>query len=86
MGIDNGLNYLAVCSIGTTSLFFRGNEAAFVRRKFASRRRSLGQNKKIYAIKKSKDKESRWMKNMNHKISRQIVDFALENGVRLIRM
>jgi len=58
MGIDIGLNYLAVAAIGTTSLFFRGNEAAFVRRRFAARRRRLGKEKLLYAIKKSKHKES----------------------------
>jgi putative transposase len=86
MGIDVGLNYLAVASIGTNSLFFLGNEAAFVRRKFASRRKALGKNKLLYTIKKSKNKESQWMKELNHKISRKIVTFALTNGVRLIRM
>lgn len=86
MGIDVGLNYLAVAMVGTTSLFFKGNEAAFIRRKYASKRRVLGQNKKLDAIRKSKNKESQWMKELNHVISRKIVNFALENGVRLIRM
>ena len=86
MGIDVGLNYLAVASVGTTSLFFNGNETAFIRRKFASIRRQMGKNKCLNAIIKSKDKESRWMKDVNHKISRQIVVFAQANGVRLIRM
>jgi putative transposase len=86
MGIDVGLNYLAVATVGTTSLFFRGNEAAYRRRSYAARRRSLGQQKKLYAIKKSKDKESRWMKDINHKMSRQIITFAQMNGVHLIRM
>jgi IS605 OrfB family transposase len=38
------------------------------------------------ASRKSKDKESRWMKDHNHKISRQIVNFAVANGVEIIRM
>lgn len=86
MGIDIGLRNLAVASIGTTSIFFPGNEMAYRRRRFASRRRKLGTMKKLHAIRKSKNKESDWMKDTNHKISRQIVDFALENGVHLIRM
>jgi len=86
MGVDVGLNYLAVAAIGTASLFFRGNEAAFVRRRFAARRRRLGKEKLLYAIKKSKHKESQWMRDLNHKISRKIVNFAAENGVRCIRM
>ncbi|MCM3790557.1 RNA-guided endonuclease TnpB family protein [Domibacillus indicus] len=86
MGIDVGLNYLAVASIGTSSLFFKGNEAAFIRRRFTSRRKTLGRNKLLSVIKDSKNKESQWMKNLNHTISRQIVHFAAENGVRCIRM
>ena len=86
MGVDVGLNYLAVSSVGTESLFFKGNETAFIRRKFASIRRQMGKNKCLHAIIKSKDKESRWMKDVNHKISRQMVDFAKANGVHLVRM
>ena len=86
MGIDIGLRQLAVASIGTTSFFFPGGDMAYRRRRFASRRRKLGQAKKLYAIRKLKNKESEWMKDTNHKISRQIVNIALENGVHLIRM
>lgn len=86
MGIDVGLNYLAAASVGTKTLFFCGNKAAFIRRRFSSRRKKLGKLKLISVIKKSKNKESQWMKNLNHKMSRQIVNFAAENGVRCIRM
>lgn len=86
MGIDLGLRYVAVASVGTKSLFFKGNQIAFVRRRFSARRRKLGKAKKLPAIRKSKNKESRWMKDRNHKISRQIVNFALVNGVGVIRM
>ncbi|TQR09856.1 RNA-guided endonuclease TnpB family protein [Psychrobacillus soli] len=86
MGIDIGLRQLAVATAGTTSIFFPGNEMAYRRRRFASRRRKLGEAKKLHTIRKSKNKESEWMKDANHKISRHIVDFALENGVHLIRM
>ncbi|VEF49419.1 transposase [Bacillus freudenreichii] len=86
MGVDLGLRQLAVASIGTSSLFFRGKEMAFKRRRFASRRRKLGKAKKLIVIRKSKRKESNWMRDTNHKVSRQIIKFALENGVHLIRM
>jgi putative transposase len=86
MGIDLGLRYIAVASVGTKSLFFKGSQVAFVRRRYAARRRKLGKAKKLQAIRKSKDKESRWMKDQNHKISRQIVNHALVNGVGVIRM
>jgi putative transposase len=86
MGIDLGLRYLAVASVGTKSRFFKGNTCAFVRRRFVSRRRKLGKAKKLDAIRKSKNKESRWMRDLNHKISRQIVNFAITHGVGTIRM
>lgn len=86
MGVDVGLRYLAVASIGTKSLFFNGKHASFVRRKFSSRRKKLGKAKKITVIKKSKNKESRWMTDLNHKISRSIVNEAIRNGVSLIRL
>ncbi|SFJ32209.1 transposase, IS605 OrfB family, central region [Thermoflavimicrobium dichotomicum] len=86
MGIDLGLKYIAVASVGTKSWFFKGNQVAFVRRRFAAKRKKLGKSKKLSAIKKSKNKESRWMKDQNHKISRQIIDHALANGVGIIRM
>jgi transposase len=86
MGIDLGLRYLAVASVGTKSLFFKGNRCAYIRRRYAARRRKLGKTKKRNPIRKSKDKESRWMKDHNHKISRQIVNFAVANGVGIIRM
>jgi IS605 OrfB family transposase len=86
MGIDLGLRYLAVASIGTKSLFFKGNQCAYIRRRHAARRRKLGKARKLEAIRKSRNKESRWMKDHNHKISRQIINFAVANGVGIIRM
>ncbi|WP_396120296.1 IS200/IS605 family accessory protein TnpB-related protein [Domibacillus indicus] len=72
--------------MGTKTLFFRGNEPAFIRRTFSSRRKKLGKLKLLSVIKKSKNKESQWMKDLNHKMSRQIVHFAAENGLRCVRM
>jgi len=86
MGIDLGLKNLATASVGTTSLFFNGKHVAFKRRFYSARRKKLGKAKKLTAIKKSKDKESQWMRDKNHKISRQIVDFSLRHGVSKIRM
>jgi putative transposase len=86
MGIDLGLRYIAVASVGTKSLFFKGNPCAFIRRRYTALRRKLGKVKKLDAIRKIGNKESRWMKDMNHKISRQIINFAIANGVGLIRM
>jgi transposase len=50
MGIDLGLRYLAVASVGTKSLFFKGNRCASIRRRYAARRLKLGKGKKLDAI------------------------------------
>lgn len=43
-------------------------------------------DKKLNAIKRINDKESRIMKDINHKISKQIVDFAVENNCGTINL
>jgi transposase len=80
LGIDLGLRYLAVASVGTQSLFIKGNRCAYIRRRYAARRWKLGKAKKLDAIRKSKDKESRWMKDHNHKISRQELFHVIFGG------
>lgn len=38
------------------------------------------------AIRKLDDKEQRWMKDKDHKVSREIVHFAVENKASVIRL
>src|SRR5438128_8569292 len=57
-----------------------------IERQFYSRRKKLQKAKKIQAIKKSKGKESRWMKDITHKLSRQIVNHANAQGVGTIKV
>ncbi|SDE06826.1 transposase [Sporomusa acidovorans] len=77
MGIDLGLKIpaVAVTQDGKTKFFGNGRQNKFIKRKHRSARRKLGKLKKLKAIKKRHDKEQRWMKDQDHKISRQIVDF-----------
>lgn len=80
VGVDLGLNNIAVCydkEQGKTE-FCSGKEVRYYRTKYASRRKSLGKAKKLSAIRKSKNKERRWMKDFNHKLSRRIIKFALK--------
>ncbi|PTQ54107.1 MAG: Mobile element protein [Hydrogenibacillus schlegelii] len=85
-GIDMGLRYLAVVNAGGETLFFPGDQAASVRRRYHALRRRMGKAKAIKAIRQMKDKEARWMKDQDHKISRAIVDWCLARGVGIIRM
>ncbi|MCM3079965.1 RNA-guided endonuclease InsQ/TnpB family protein [Brevibacillus invocatus] len=88
MGIDLGLKApaVAVTSTGKTRFFGSGRHNKYIRRKCQKRRRKLGKLKKLSAIRKLGNKEQRWMKDQNHKISRQIVNTAIQEGVSIIKL
>jgi IS605 OrfB family transposase len=46
----------------------------------------LGKLKKLTAIRKRTNKERRWMRDTDHKISRQLVNYAKDNHVSTIRL
>lgn len=88
MGIDLNLKCPAVAATTTGKVKFAGNgrQNKYVRRKFKSRRRKLGKAKKLDAIRRAENKEQRWMKDQDHKISRAMVNFAVQNNVSEIRL
>jgi IS605 OrfB family transposase len=88
MGVDLGLKIPAVAVVesGKKKFFGNGRQNKFIKRKHRSVRRKLGKRKKLAAIRKRNNKEQRWMKDTDHKISRQIVTFAKENHVAIIRL
>ncbi len=88
MGIDLGMKVPAVAYVsGKGARFFgNGRYQRYMRRRFYARRKSLQKVKKVRAVKKSQGKEVRWMKNINHKLSRQIVNHAAEQGVGTIKL
>ncbi|MFW0861841.1 MAG: RNA-guided endonuclease InsQ/TnpB family protein [Dethiobacter sp.] len=88
IGVDLGLKCpaVAVTDTGKTRFFGNGRLNKVVKRRFRSARRQLGKLKKVSVIRKRHDKEQRWMKDQDHKISRQIVNFAKENNVAVIRL
>ena len=88
MGVDLGLKIPAVAVVegGKTGFFGNGRQNKFIKRQHRSMRRKLGRLKKLKAIRKRHDKEQRWMKDQDHKISRQIITFAKGNKVSTIRM
>ncbi len=88
IGVDLGLKCpaVAVTDTGKTRFFGNGRQNKYKKRKFRSTRRKLGKLKKLSAIKKINNKEQRWMKDQDHKISKGIVNFALQNNVSVIRM
>lgn len=88
MGIDLGLKIpaVAVTESGKTTFCGNGRQNKYIKRKHRATRKKLGKLKKQKAINKLNNKEQRWMKDQDHKVSRQLVDFANENQVSTIRL
>lgn len=88
MGIDLGLKIPAVAVTENGKVKFCGNgrQNKYFKRKHRAVRKKLGKLKKQKAINKLDNKEQRWMKDQDHKVSRQLVNFAKENNVSTIRL
>lgn len=88
MAVDLGLKVpaVAVTDDGKIRFFGNGRKNKYMKRKFYTQRRELGKRKKINAIRRLGDKEQRWMRDQDHKVSRSIVNFAIENEVAVIRL
>lgn len=87
VGIDRGLNYIATATDGKRAVFFGGGHVKDVRKRYADRRVSLQQRKAQKntrslrrVLKRLKGKEARFNRDVNHKISKQIVGFAHRTG------
>ncbi|MGN0398452.1 MAG: RNA-guided endonuclease InsQ/TnpB family protein, partial [Candidatus Fimimorpha sp.] len=88
MGIDLGIKCPAVSYISDGSVKFYGNgrKNKYMRRYYAYLRRKLQKSKKVAIIKHINDKEQRIMKDLDHKVSRKIVNTAIENNVKVIKL
>ncbi|MED1663222.1 RNA-guided endonuclease TnpB family protein [Brevibacillus laterosporus] len=88
MGVDLGLKVpaVAVTGDGSTRFFGNGRQNKYVRRRFKSKRKKLGKQKKWNAICNLDNKEQRYMKDQDHKVSRAIVQFAVDHNVSVIRL
>lgn len=88
MGIDLGIKCpaVAVTSTGATRFYGNGRKNKFVRRRHAKIRKKLGKAKKLRAIRKLHDKEQRWMRDQDHKISRAIIRDAVSMGITTIKL
>ncbi|MGG2065522.1 RNA-guided endonuclease InsQ/TnpB family protein [Bacillus sp. S14(2024)] len=86
MGVDLGLKVpaVAVTDDGNTRFFGNGRQNKYVSRSCKSQRKKLGKLKKLNAIRNLDDKEQRYMQD--HKVSRAIVQFAVENNISVIRL
>jgi len=81
IGVDLGVNNLSTSVIlgdkPSDARFFSGKPALSMKQRFSEFRASLGKAKKLWRIKASKEKESRCMRDINHKASAKIIQQAL---------
>ena len=88
MGIDLGIKCPAVSytSDGGVRFYGNGRKNKYMRRYFAKKRKDLQKARQMKAVRRINDKEQRIMKDIDHKISRQIVDTAVSHDVKVIKM
>lgn len=88
MGVDLGIKCPAVsyCSDGSVKFYGNGRKNKYLRRHYAYLRKKLQKSKKIKAFKRINDKEQRIMRDIDHKLSYDIVKTAVTHGVKVIKL
>ena len=88
MGIDLGIKCPAVshCSDGSVKFYGNGRKNKYIRRKYKHIRKKLQKAKKNKAVNRINNKEQRIMKDIDHKISHEIVKTAKEHNVKVIKL
>lgn len=87
IGVDRGINYLAVTTDDQHSQFFGGKRTKHIRNRYLKTRASLQQKKATKntrsirrVLRRLSGKEARFMRDTNHVISRRIINFAKQTG------
>lgn len=88
MGIDLGIKCPAVsyCSDGSVRFYGNGRKNKYMRRHYAYLRKKLQRAKHIDAVKRLNDKEQRIMRDIDHKISHDIIKTAVSHNVKTIKL
>ena len=88
MGIDLGIKCPAVsyCSDGSVKFYGNGRKNKYMRRHYAYLRKKLQVSKQIKAVKRINDKEQRIMRDIDHKLSHNIVETAVAHNVKVIKL
>ena len=88
MGIDLGIKCPAVsyCADGSVKFFGNGRKNKYMRRHYAILRKRLQKVKKTEAIEHINNKEQRIMKDIDHKISHDIIETAVAHNVKVIKL
>ena len=88
MGIDLGIKCPAVSYISDGSVKFYGNgrKNKYMRRHYKYLRRKLQKAKNPEAVVRINNKEQRIMKDIDHKLSRSIIETAVSHDVKVIKL
>lgn len=88
MGVDLGIKCPAVSYISDGSVKFYGNgrKNKYMRRHYAYLRKKLQKAKHIDTVKRINDKEQRIMRDIDHKLSHDIVETAVAHDVKIIKL
>jgi putative transposase len=88
MGIDLGIKCPAVSynADGSVKFYGNGRKNKYMRRRYQHLRRKLQKEKHIDALEKINNKEQRIMKDIDHKISHDIIETAVAHDVKLIKL
>jgi len=88
MGVDLGIKCpaTAYCSDGSAKFYGNGRKNKYMRRHYAYLRKKLQASKKLKAIKRINDKEQRIMRDLDHKLSHDIVETAVTHNVKVIKL
>ena len=84
IGVDRGQNNIAVAALPKGfGKFWKGGQVKALRRQFQRARRQLQQAKQLKEVKRLEQRERRIMTHINHVISKELVQFALDFGMGL---
>ncbi|MBQ2397371.1 MAG: transposase [Bacteroidales bacterium] len=101
VGVDLGMAIPAVCALNTNEYIHKslGNYNDFIRErtKIQAQKKRMqksltytngghGRKKKLKPLNRFKERERNWVKTYNHKISKQIIDFAIKNKAKYINL
>ena len=88
MGVDLGIKCPAVSYISDGSVKFYGNgrKNKYMRRYYKYLRKKLQKAGRIDAVKRINNKEQRIMKDIDHKLSHDIVETAVAHNVKIIKL
>lgn len=86
IGVDlNTTGHCCVASNSATGKVLKlGKKAYHTHKKYKNQRKRLQKKNKLKMVKKIKNRESRIVRDLNHKISRKVVGYALKNSAGIV--